>query len=253
MAQENLVGKVDVFMKEQELKADSVQNLSSLLIHQMTQNVTETLVKFPIAPKLSKCRKPFHVSFKEKLKSEVQSSISYQAMELEAIRISFIDKIQDLKSMKSFTLESNLRQIDLLTKFLQNLGLKYVYGSFYDKMFFVSSHAYSFEESIMFCKRFQAKLYEAESEQETKRIIKALHKLGYESWTWIGINNTLEDGEFRHLSSNETISWSNWNSGEPTGSEAFCVDINKDAVWDADPCINNYRALCEYEIDLSML
>ena len=57
MAQENLVGKVDVFMKEQELKADSVQNLSSLLIHQMTQNVTETLVKFPIAPKLSKCRK----------------------------------------------------------------------------------------------------------------------------------------------------------------------------------------------------
>ena len=67
---------------------------------------------------------------------------------------------------------------------------------------------------------------------------------------WIGIRDSDSKNNWQYVSSNQTVSWTNWRSGQPDNSDGNpenCVNpLFKDIFeWDDTPCRYPRPSICE--------
>ena len=65
---------------------------------------------------------------------------------------------------------------------------------------------------------------------------------------WIGIHDKINEGNFVYVSSNATIVYENWNSGEPNsymGTEEDCTMMGQNGKWYDAPCGSKLPFVCE--------
>ena len=76
-------------------------------------------------------------------------------------------------------------------------------------------------------------------------------------WVWIGIHDQINEGNFVYVSSNATIVYENWNSGEPNsymGREEDCVIMGpKPRKWYDAPCEDEQSFVCEKSGELTII
>ena len=74
---------------------------------------------------------------------------------------------------------------------------------------------------------------------------------------WIGIHDKINEGNFVYVSSNATIVYENWNSGEPNsymGREEDCVIMGpKPRKWYDAPCEDEQSFVCEKSGELTII
>ena len=72
----------------------------------------------------------------------------------------------------------------------------------------------TFSEAKIHCENLGAKLFEPSSLHIQNIVVSFMNSLKYRSYYWLGISKT-GGGEWRWLSNNSLINWTNWLNGHP--------------------------------------
>ena len=104
-------------------------------------------------------------------------------------------------------------------------------------------------EATNFCNNLGQKLFEPKSLEADNEVSKLAKAQGLTWGPWIGIHDQIIEGNFMYVSSNTTILYENWNTGEPTnnwrGTDEDCVIMGLvPGKWYDAPC-RKYPVVCE--------
>ena len=104
-------------------------------------------------------------------------------------------------------------------------------------------------EATAFCKNLGQKLFEPKSLEADNEVSKLAKAEGLTWGPWIGIHDKIIEGNFMYVSSNTTILYENWNTGEPTnnwgGHDEDCVIMGLvPGKWYDAPC-GKFSLVCE--------
>ena len=123
-----------------------------------------------------------------------------------------------------------------------------------DSCILVSNEMATFDKAAEKCKEFHsdASLYEPPNKQHSDLVFNLLSKEHH----WIGIHDRNEENTWVYLSTNESISFANWQKNRPDnhGNNEDCAEFGgsfsaeKERLWNDLPCGNKQRFVCEKKL-----
>ena len=100
----------------------------------------------------------------------------------------------------------------------------------HDREYLVHAGGKSYSKAVAYCKTKGGKLVEPRSVQNNNDLVtfaKGIEIQG--SGVWIGINDISKEGQFTYASDGKSLSFTNWNSGQPdsgkSGQSGPSVDV----------------------------
>ena len=100
----------------------------------------------------------------------------------------------------------------------------------HDKEYLVHAGGISYSEAVAYCKTKGGKLVEPKSVQNNNDLVTLAKGIEIQgSGVWIGINDISKEGQFTYASDGKSLSFTNWNSGQPesgkSGQSGPSVDV----------------------------
>nr|XP_034311811.1 perlucin-like protein [Crassostrea gigas] len=121
---------------------------------------------------------------------------------------------------------------------------------FQNKCYWFSHDSRPWGEAEGICSVFHSKLAEPMTDAESNFLIS--HSQIQSSDYWIGISDMIEEDRWIYSSNQNVIQVHGWYQGEPNGhTEENCVILGRGAhgKWMDVRCGNNYRFICEAEVE----
>ena len=124
-----------------------------------------------------------------------------------------------------------------------------------NKEYLVNVGGKSYRDALAHCKTRGGKLVEPKSDQANNDIVdlaKAIETEG--NGVWIGINDKSEEGKFSYASDGKSLTYTNWNPGQPDDGEnnedcGYLRDKkyknNKKFKWNDAPCSSKKSFICD--------
>ena len=161
------------------------------------------------------------------------------------------------------SLEKNLHSFFFFADQLpcETLGNNYKY--ILDNCYYIEATPHDFTKASENCKdRFGdlgiGRLFEPKTQisndaviQEARKTVTTTHIF------WMGIRDSDSKNNWQYVSSNQTISWTNWHSGFPDnylGNPENCVNtvIADSFQWNDESCTRSSPSICELTTDMAV-
>ena len=107
-----------------------------------------------------------------------------------------------------------------------------------------------FSEAKIHCENLGAKLFEPSSLHIQNSVLSFMNSRKARPYYWLGISKT-EGGEWRWLSNNSLINWTNWRNGHPRQRDNCIYVLTSDREWKSTNCASrtNY-VICEKIVEV---
>lgn len=91
----------------------------------------------------------------------------------------------------------------------------------HDREYLVHAGGKSYSEAVAYCKTKGGKLVEPKSVQNNNDLVTLAKGIEIQgSGVWIGINDISKEGQFTYASDGKSLSFTNWNSGQPDSGKS---------------------------------
>ncbi|XP_048775089.2 galactose-specific lectin nattectin-like [Ostrea edulis] len=121
---------------------------------------------------------------------------------------------------------------------------------------FVTGAPDTWTEAMAFCTGISAKLVEIETAAENDFLRLHLIDRGTNDSFWIGLTDTIFEGEWLWMSSQSTPVYKDWSPGQPNNYQQNenCAHLYKPFSfhWNDFPCAAKQSFICEKELDLDI-
>lgn len=111
----------------------------------------------------------------------------------------------------------------------------------------------TWNEALAYCKLFGATLAEVTSSSENTFLKSELKQFGSNAYGyWIGGVDLEVDGEWKWVSSDRVVHFTDWNTGEPNGNRnENCIDMLRitSYTWNDEDCHSRQQYICEQDLD----